>query len=88
MAGRVEIHGGPADGATVAAGGKFEWIEVVTIKRAVRTPDCGLYELGPTGYRYIGGHTARCDCGTYYSRSDLAGVKPRCPICGGLSAVR
>jgi hypothetical protein len=81
----VGIVGGPADGLTVAPGRKFEWLEVVVLKRSQRTPGAGLYQLRDGRYEHVGGDAAVCGCGAIYRRGpDGIG----CPLCGTAALAR
>lgn len=78
--------GGPADGLPVAPGKRFEWIDVVAIKRAERTPTSGLYELHGGAYRYVGGRRSTCECGAIFDRAEGGAERQPCPVCGAVPA--
>lgn len=73
----ARIVGGPADGAEVTAGERFEWIEMIAVKRGVRSPRAGLYELQADGaYVFVGGVKELCRCGGTHPKGAA------CPLCG------
>jgi hypothetical protein len=88
LADHAQIDGGPADGLTAAPGRRFEWLEVVVVKRTERTPGAALYELRDGAYSFVGGRQSVCVCGAVYQRAEGGAEDQGCPLCTSASLAR
>ena len=80
---RVEVRGGPADGARSRARKLWQWIDV--LGRCQQTPGVGrgLYHLEDDVYVFAGGRAGHCvGCGAVVDGGPDGKHPSRCPLCG------